>query len=130
MNDTLGARDYDWWLLAIVAAICTLGVIEIYSATHGSALAGMHMRQIRWLVIGTVLMFVFSRLDYHVILDQAPILYIIGIAGFSGCIACWPHPFWGQTVDPRPGRISSGVRTGQIDYNHSVGALLCGGAHG
>jgi len=54
MKDTLGARDYDWWLLAIAAAICTLGVIEIYSATHGSALAGMHTRQIRWIVIGAV----------------------------------------------------------------------------
>src|SRR5260370_39167916 len=62
-----------------MAAICTLGVIEIYSATHGSALVGMHTRQLRWLAIGIVLMFVFSRLDYHLILDQAPILYIVGI---------------------------------------------------
>jgi rod shape determining protein RodA len=80
MNDAPGTRDYDWWLLAILAAICTLGVIEIYSATHGSSLAGMHMRQVRWLVIGFVLMFALSRLDYHLILDQAPILYLIGLA--------------------------------------------------
>ncbi|HUI51870.1 MAG TPA: hypothetical protein VLX60_08805, partial [Terriglobales bacterium] len=63
MSDATTTRDYDWWLLAIVAAICALGVLEIYSATHGSALAGMHMKQIRWLVIGFVLMFVLSRLD-------------------------------------------------------------------
>ena len=61
------------------AAICTLGVIEIYSATQGSSLAGMHTKQIRWLVIGFILMFVLSRLDYHLILDQAWILYLIGI---------------------------------------------------
>jgi rod shape determining protein RodA len=73
-------RDYDWWLLAILAAICTLGVIEIYSATHGSSLAGMHMKQLRWLGIGLVVMFVVSRIDYHLILDQAPILYLIGVA--------------------------------------------------
>ncbi len=85
MKDTLGSRDYDWWLLAIVAAICALGVVEIYSATHGSALVGMHTRQIRWLIIGTVLMFIFSRLDYHVILDQAPILYIVGIVALRRC---------------------------------------------
>jgi len=41
MNDAPGTRDYDWWLLAILATICALGVIEIYSATHGSSLAGM-----------------------------------------------------------------------------------------
>ena len=79
MNDAPGTRDYDWWLLAILATICALGVIEIYSATHGSSLAGMQNKQIRWLVIGFVLMFALSRLDYHLILDQAPILYLIGV---------------------------------------------------
>src|SRR5271156_516612 len=79
MKDATGTRDYDWWLIAIIAAICTLGVIEIYSATQGSVLAGMHMRQVRWLIIGVVLMFILSRIDYHVIMDQAPILYILGL---------------------------------------------------
>src|SRR6201997_2327474 len=80
MKDTPGAtRDYDWWLIAILLAICTLGVIEIYSATQGSNLAGMHTKQIRWLIVGFVLMFVLSRLDYHLILDQAWILYLIGL---------------------------------------------------
>jgi rod shape determining protein RodA len=79
MKDAPGTRDYDWWLLAILLAICTLGVIEIYSATHGSALAGMHNKQIRWLVVGFVLMFVLSRLDYHLILDQAWLFYLIGV---------------------------------------------------
>jgi len=80
MKDAQGTRDYDWWLVAILAAICALGVIEIYSATHGSALVGMHTKQIRWLVVGVVLMFALSRVDYHLIMDQAPILYIVGIA--------------------------------------------------
>src|SRR5438045_7928261 len=79
MKDAPGTRDYDWLLLAILAAICALGVIEIYSATHGSTLSGMHMKQVRWLVIGFVLMFALSRLDYHLILDQAPALYLLGI---------------------------------------------------
>jgi rod shape determining protein RodA len=80
MKDAPGTRDYDWWLLAILAAICALGIIEIYSATHGSSLAGMQNKQLRWLVIGFILMFALSRLDYHLILDQAPILYLIGVA--------------------------------------------------
>src|ERR1700732_3993705 len=79
MKDSPGTLDYDWWLIAILAAICTIGVLEIYSATHGSALAGMHNKQIRWLVVGFVLMFVLSWLDYHLILDQAWILYLIGV---------------------------------------------------
>ena len=79
MKDAPGTKDYDWWLLAILAAICALGVIEIYSATHGSVLNGMHMKQVRWLLVGVVLMFALSRVDYHLILDQALILYLIGI---------------------------------------------------
>lgn len=80
MKDAPGTRDYDWWLLAILAAICALGVIEIYSATHASALSGMHMKQIKWLLLGFALMFVISRIDYHLILDQAFILYLVGLA--------------------------------------------------
>ena len=71
MKDAPGTRDYDWWLLAILAAICALGVIEIYSATHGSSLAGMHMKQVRWLVIGFVLMFALSRLGFSRIVPKA-----------------------------------------------------------
>ena len=80
MKDAPGTRDYDWWLLAILTTICALGVIEIYSATHGSSLAGMHIRQLRWLAVGFILMFALSRVDYHLILDQAPILYLCGLA--------------------------------------------------
>jgi rod shape determining protein RodA len=100
MKDTLGTRDYDWWLLAIVAAICALGVIEIYSATHGSALVGMHTRQIRWIIIGAVLMFIFSRLDYHVILDQAPILYIVGIVALTAVLIFGHRRFGAQRWIP------------------------------
>jgi rod shape determining protein RodA len=86
MRDAPGTRDYDWWLIAILAAICAVGVIEIYSATHGSSLSGMHFKQVRWLAVGLVLMFALSRLDYHLILDQAPILYLIGIFALSAVL--------------------------------------------
>jgi rod shape determining protein RodA len=99
-KDTLGSRDYDWWLLAIAAAICTLGVVEIYSATHGSALVGMHTRQIRWIIVGTVLMFIFSRLDYHAILDQAPILYIVGIVALATVLLFGHRRFGAQRWIP------------------------------
>ena len=80
MRETPGIRDYDWWLIAILLTICTLGVLEIYSATHGSALEGMPSKQVRWLLIGFILMFVISRVDYHVILEQSWILYLLGLA--------------------------------------------------
>ena len=81
MKDRPQVQDFDWTLLAIVAAICTLGVMEIYSSTHASAMAGMHWKQLIWLGIGIAGMFLISRIDYHTLLDQAPILYMVGIAG-------------------------------------------------
>ena len=86
MKDAPGTRDYDWWLLAILAAICALGVVEIYSATHASALAGMHMKQVKWLLLGFALMFAVSRIDYHLVLDQALILYLIGLAALAAVL--------------------------------------------
>ncbi len=130
VKDAQGARDYDWWLLAIVATICALGVVEIYSATHGSALAGMHTKQIRWLVIGFVLMFALSRLDYHVIMDQAPWSVYRGTGGADSGVAGGAPRFGARRWIPILGGILSGVRNRQIDYNHSVGTLLCGSAHG
>jgi rod shape determining protein RodA len=85
MRGGITYRDFDWWMLLIVLAICGLGVLEIYSATHSSPLNsplnGMHMRQLTWIGIGVLCMFVVSRIDYHRILDQVPVLYLIGLAG-------------------------------------------------
>src|SRR5271168_2419557 len=100
MKDAPGTRDYDWWLLAILATICALGVVEIYSATHGSSLAGMHMKQVRWLVIGFVLMFVLSRLDYHLILDQAPLLYLLGVVALVAVLLVGHRRFGAQRWIP------------------------------
>jgi len=87
MKKTASARDFDWWLLAIVFAICGIGVLEIYSATHGSRLAGMHWRQVWWVVLGVVCMLVVSRIDYHAILDQGPLLYLVGVAALMAVLA-------------------------------------------
>jgi len=84
---TGGIRDYDWWMMAIVFAICTTGVVEIWSATHASGLAGMHWRQVSWIGMGLVGMFLVSRLDYHAVLDKAPILYLIGLVALVAVLA-------------------------------------------
>jgi rod shape determining protein RodA len=79
MKEQAGIRDYDWWLLTIAFGICGIGVLEIWSATHASHLAGMHTHQMGWIALGVVLMLLLSRVDYHTIMDQAPLLYLIAI---------------------------------------------------
>jgi rod shape determining protein RodA len=86
MRQATSGRDYDWWLIAIAFAICGIGVVEIWSATHAGALAGMQWKQVGWIVIGLVSMFAVSRLDYHAVLDKAPIIYLVGLAALLGVL--------------------------------------------
>ncbi len=79
MKERPRIQDFDWVLLAIVAAITTMGVLEIYSSTHASAMAGMQWKQLMWIGIGVAGMFVIASIDYHTLLDQAPVLYAFGI---------------------------------------------------
>jgi len=80
MREGSGIREYDWWLLTLVFAISGIGLLEIWSATHASHLAGMHWRQVFWIGLGLAIMLLLSRVNYHTILDQSPTLYIIGLA--------------------------------------------------
>jgi rod shape determining protein RodA len=79
MREGSGIRDFDWWLITLVFTICGISLLEIWSATHASHLAGMQWRQVLWICLGVLIMLVLSRVNYHHILDQAPLLYMIGI---------------------------------------------------
>ena len=81
MKNRPQVQDFDWILLAIVGAISGLGVLEIYSSTHASAMAGMQWKQLMWIAVGIAGMFLISRVDYHSLMDQAPALYLVGVAG-------------------------------------------------
>jgi rod shape determining protein RodA len=97
MREGVTFRDFDWLLLLLALCICALGITEIYSATHtaaaDSALRGMHLRQFWWVVIGAGCMLVFSRVDYHAVLDRAPILYLLGLAGLMAVLLVGERKF-------------------------------------
>ena len=46
----------------------------------------MQWKQLGWIGIGVIGMLVLSRLDYHAVLDKAPILYLIGLLAW---LRCW-----------------------------------------
>jgi rod shape determining protein RodA len=89
MRERAGIREYDWWLLGIAGAICSLGLLEIYSATRTLHAPGtpMYLKQILWLGLGAICMMAVSRIDYHRILEQAPILYLIGLIALVAVLA-------------------------------------------
>ena len=45
-------RDFDWTLVIFVLIICTLGVVEIHSATMHTKFAGVDRKQVYWIIGG------------------------------------------------------------------------------
>lgn len=64
-------RRVDYWLLAVVVALLMVGVVMVYSASFATAYvqtgnsAYWLLRQVQWLVVGTVLMAVAARIPYR-----------------------------------------------------------------
>jgi rod shape determining protein RodA len=87
VKDRPRVQDFDWTLLAIVGAISGIGVLEIYSSTHASGMAGMQWKQLIWIAAGVAGMFLISRIDYHTLLDQAPAFYGFGVIGLLVVLA-------------------------------------------
>ena len=77
MRRFLSFRDFDWALLGMVLALCTISVFEIYSATLHTKYTGSHTKQMFWIAGGLVAMFLFSKIDYHRLLDLVPWAYVV-----------------------------------------------------
>ncbi len=75
MRRFMSFRDFDWTLFGLVAALCVVSVLEIYSATLHTKYVGFHTKQIYWIAGGTVAMLVLSRIDYHKLIDVVPWFY-------------------------------------------------------
>jgi rod shape determining protein RodA len=75
MRRILSFREFDWALLAMVLLLCTLSVVEIYSATLHTKYVGFYTKQMFWIAGGLVAMFLFAKIDYHRLLDWAPWAY-------------------------------------------------------
>jgi rod shape determining protein RodA len=72
-------RDFDWVLLTFVLIICALGITEIYSATLNTKFAGVHVKQVYWVLGGVGLMFLMSFINYQVLLENSWWMYAASI---------------------------------------------------
>jgi len=80
MSRYVSYHDFDWGLLVFVLLICTLGVLQIHSATEHTKFQGAHIRQIYWIVAGVGAMFVVSLVNYQALLERVHWFYIVALA--------------------------------------------------
>ncbi|MGA3212394.1 MAG: rod shape-determining protein RodA [Terriglobales bacterium] len=80
MRRFVSLRDFDWVLLALVLIICSIGVMEIYSATIHTKFVGVHLKQIYWIAGGLGVMFLISLVSYQSLVEKVPWMYVAAIA--------------------------------------------------
>lgn len=72
-------RDFDWVLLGFVLLLSVVSVLEIKSATLQTKFRGFEQKQIGFLLVGLLLMFLISLIDYHRLIDIVPWAYGISL---------------------------------------------------
>ena len=83
---SISYRDFDWLMLGVVLFISVLGIVEIYSTTVNTPFAGAHTKQIGWMTLGLMLMFLVSRYDYHEVLNHVPWIYLATLGFLVGVL--------------------------------------------
>ncbi|MCU1259666.1 MAG: rod shape-determining protein RodA [Bryobacterales bacterium] len=81
MGKYLSLRDFDWPMFLITLAICSLGVLQIYSATGGTVWQDSWWKQIMYIAAGVILMWVVSMIDYHSLMAQLLPMYVAAVVG-------------------------------------------------
>lgn len=97
------ARDFDWPMLLIVMIISGIGVVQIFSATRGTAFQDAWWKQIVYIGLGLLLMWVVTAIDYHNLIDRANILYISALGGLVAVLVIGKQVLGGRRWIPMPG---------------------------
>ncbi len=79
ITDFRSLRELDWLLILIALALCALGVLQIFSATHETKFMNVWWRQILYVIAGLILMWLICTVDYHTLLGQVPWLYVLSV---------------------------------------------------
>lgn len=88
-------KRIDWNLVLIVLSLNLVGLINLYSATHGpesESMNGLFFNQIVWLTAGWSLFFLTTLIDYGIVVRLAYLVYFLNLGAvlvvtFFGSIA-------------------------------------------
>ena len=76
-------RRIDWNFAGVILALNVIGLINLYSATHGHADIGtdrLFVSQIFWLFVGWMVFFVMTLIDYQVFTRLSYVIYGLNLA--------------------------------------------------
>jgi rod shape determining protein RodA len=75
-------KNFDWILFSAVFLLLCFGLVEIYSIalSQGSADLLNFKKQVAFIILGLVLLFVFAFLDYNIIKNSIKYLYVLAVA--------------------------------------------------
>jgi rod shape determining protein RodA len=72
-------RDLDWLMVITSIMISAMGVLQIYSATRDTQWRSAWWKQIVFVAVGLVLMWLIAVVDYHSLMGRVPIMYMLSI---------------------------------------------------
>jgi rod shape determining protein RodA len=79
MTGQFSIRDFDWTLIGLAMAISTLGLLEVYSATRNTQWQNAHYKQLVWIGIGLILLWIASMIDYNWLVEHVYVFYAVGL---------------------------------------------------
>ncbi len=77
----------DWSLVLVIIVLNTIGLINLYSATHGISgeeMGGLFYQQIVWLLVGWGMYFIITLIDYQFLSRLAYAIYILNLLALLG----------------------------------------------
>jgi rod shape determining protein RodA len=80
-------KDFDWSLVAAALLLSVISLTEIHSATMAQSSESFFLRQLAWVAVGVVALFIVSAIDYHLISEHIPWVYILGIGALLYTLA-------------------------------------------
>jgi len=72
-------QDFDWLLLTAAVCLSIISLVEIYSSTMTQSTENFFIRQLAWVCVGIVFLFAVAAIDYHLIAEHIPWVYVVAI---------------------------------------------------
>lgn len=80
-------KDFDWLLLAAAVCLSLISVVEIYSSTMAQPSENFFLRQLAWVCVGVVFLFIIAAIDYHWIAEHIPWFYLCALGALVYTLA-------------------------------------------